>query len=110
MQNDLIQTFVDDLVIQAGFTHTDPQKDADYKEKLTALVSKKLGIEMMKELQEADVEEYLDLVEKESTAEELYNFFSQKIPNLDDKVVAILQNFRSQFLTDLLDAQNMSRN
>ena len=108
MENNFIQMFVDDLVIQAGFTHIDPEKDAEYKEKLMALVSKKLGIEMMKELKEEDMDEYLDLIEKEAEPDQLYQFFSSKITGLDDKVVEILKKFREHFLEDLLDAKNMS--
>lgn len=109
MQNDLIQMFVDDLVAQSGFSNLDPEKSADYKEKLSALVSKKLGIEMMKELREEDMEEYLDLVEKGAEPEKMYNFFHDKIANLDEKVTEILKKFREQFLEDLLDADRMSQ-
>jgi len=110
MQNDLIQAFIDDLVMQAGFKHLTPEKEVEYKSNLAALVSKKMGIEMMKELKEGDVEEYLDLIEKEPAPEQLYQFFKSKIANLDEKVVEILKNFRIQFLEDLIDAKNMSQN
>jgi type I site-specific restriction-modification system R (restriction) subunit len=110
MAFDLILEFTKGLLDEAGFSTLPPEELKDYQDKVVALLSQKLGMEMMKLLKEKDLDDYFDLLDKEPSPQELFDFFSAHIENLDDKVIGILKSFRREFLQNVADSQNMATN
>ncbi|MBP9801967.1 hypothetical protein KBC40_00055 [Patescibacteria group bacterium] len=103
MINDIMLNFVDELLQESGFSG-DLGKHTEYKENILSLVQQRLGTEIMKLMSAEQLEAYLDLVESKPNAEQLSDFFQKNIPELDQKVQAILVSFKKDFLNILASA------
>ena len=96
--DDLIVKFIEDLIKEVGLEDGSKEDVAKYKDDLMGLLQKKLGIEMMKMLSDEHIDEYIKLIEKKPKTDELYDFFSQRIPDFNNKVIVVLNEFKKEFI------------
>lgn len=96
---DLIDKFIEEIIKEAGLENG-PKEDLDkYKEDLLGLLQKKLGIEMMKMLSDEQLDKYIKLIEQQPKADDLFEFFSKNIPDFNNKVTVVLNEFKKEFIT-----------
>ncbi len=109
MATDIIQQFVDSLISEAGLGGGDEGRLQEYRERVMSLVNQFLGIEMMKWLSPRDTEELVDKIGQdiEPTSKEFYEFFSERIDHLDDKIVTALMSFKQDFIENLESVEDV---
>ena len=98
---DLIKEFSIGLMEEAGFGNLPPNEKKMYEQKIIDLATQKIGTEILKSMNDDDQNEYFNLLENNPTQIQIFDFFSQRIPDLDQFVITILRNFRKEFLTQI---------
>lgn len=68
--------------------------------KMTEVVLKRIYVETMDKLTEADQETYAKMIEEKATPEELEKFLVAKIPNYDELVKKVVDGFREEMLKE----------
>jgi len=98
--NDLYQSFVDKIISGLGFENLPEEKKKEVVEVLKQRMDQKILLTIMSNLKDEDVKELDKLVEKGMPTEEIVNFMSSKIENLDDKITEALGNLYEQMVVD----------
>lgn len=87
--------YVEQMIKDSG----DPAQDTqENKQELLKAVNDEINRHLVDLLSEADQEELNTLLDREASDEELNNFFSSKVPNIDEEIAAVLLNFRAMYL------------
>jgi hypothetical protein len=97
MENNPMQEFIDQLIVDAGFGDMPEDFKAEYAERLTEEAHKRLGLAALAELDDGQMEEFEKL--REGGNDELANRFLEG--NIDDftaKMSAALAEFRQTVL------------
>lgn len=105
---DPITTYAEELVKQGGFKHLSP----DYREKFVAQIAEqaqnKLGLMALSNLDQAKMETFAALAEKNPPQGEILKFFRENIKDFDAKMQQSLEEFGADFIrrSKMLDKQN----
>ena len=92
-----IRTYVDALAVEAEVVLPEDEME-EYKTKVEELFTRRLGVDLLNELDEKGLADYDKLVSKGGSKEEVETFFSSRIDNYEEKVKKILEDFRKDYL------------
>ena len=74
---------------------------AEQKNNILAEVQRRLGLEVVKHLEEKDVDDFSVLIKKEDVPpDEMLKFFRERVKNFDEVVKGVLEKFSKEFLAD----------
>jgi hypothetical protein len=93
-QTDLQKTLIEEL----GLASLPQDKQEELLVKMTEVVLKRIFVETMDKLTEADQETYAKMIEENTTPEDLEKFLMEKIPNYDALVKKVVDGFREEML------------
>lgn len=94
---DIIQQFINELLIKAGFSNLATAFLDDYKTKLAVEVQKRIGARALESLKGEDIEAYGELLDKNPSPQALADFFSSRIENFAEKFENWLAEFAADF-------------
>lgn len=97
-ESNAYEIFAKELVKAAELTTENTEADAIYARQLAAEVEKRMGLMVMSELKDDSMPEYLDMIERKTTPEELGAFFVKVIPQFDEKRNKVFEDFAEGFL------------
>ncbi len=101
-QFSFLSGYVRELLNQQGFDNLSEDQISFYVPQITALLEEKLGLEMMPKLNEDQLKEFAELVEKDDASEEEWkNFWYGAIPNFEEEFGKVLKDF-SERVKDIL--------
>jgi hypothetical protein len=86
------QTIIDEL----GLTDLPQEKKDALITKMMEVVLKRIFLETMEKLTEADQEAYSKMIDANATPEELDVFLKEKIPGYDQMVASTISNFKEE--------------
>lgn len=92
------EVFAKELVKAAELTTENTEADAIYVRQLAGEVEKRMGLMVMDELSADSMADYLEMIDKKATPEELGAFFSKNIGNFEDKRNKVFEEFAAGFL------------
>lgn len=93
MQKDLLRNLVFNVLSKKGFDKLPQEEQDKMLPRFVATLEKQIGVELLPLLNEAGVEEFGELLEKEITGEEWYNFWLKYVPDFEDRVKKIVIEF-----------------
>ncbi len=92
-----IRIYIDALAAEAEVVLPEDEME-EYKTKVEELFTRRLGVDLLNELDEKGLADYDKLVSKGGSKEEVETFFSSRIDNYEEKVKKILEDFRKDYL------------
>mgnify|MGYP001581054165 FL=1 len=98
-----LQQFIKDVIKKVGMQNL-PKKFLDeYEDKLTIETQRRIGILMVKELDESGIKEFDKLIQKNLNPDQkiLLNFFNSYIPDFKQKLEKGLEEFAQEFINEL---------
>lgn len=101
--------YVEQMIKDSG----DPSQDTPAnKEELLKSINDEINRHLVDLLSQADQEELNSMLDRDVSDDELNNFFSAKIPNIDEEIAATLLDFRTMYLNpisgqDITEPQNV---
>lgn len=100
MQEDVIQKFINQILIEAKIDQMPEDFKKEYTEKLAQEAQRRLGIVAMDELDEQGIRDLEGFMKKKGMpkSQELMEFFSQRIPDFENKVISALRQFADEFI------------
>ncbi len=90
-QTQLQQTLIDEL----GLSTLPPEKQEELLVKMTEVVLKRIFVETMEKLSEADQEEYSKMIDANAAPEEVEKYLTEKIANYDEMVKKVVEDFKN---------------
>jgi len=91
-QNEIQKNIIDEL----GLSGLPEEKKKELSEKMTEVVLKRIFIETMYRLSEEDQAGYEKMIDENAGPEEVEKFLREKIPNYDDMIKKILEDFKEE--------------
>lgn len=95
-QNQMQQTIIDEL----GLAELPQEKQGQLLVKMTEVVLKRIFLETMEKLTEAQQAEYEKMIDENVPPEKLENFLQEKIANYEEMVKKIIFDFKEEMKTD----------
>lgn len=92
------ELFAQELVKAAELTTENTEADALYVRQLAEEVEKRMGLTVMSELKDDTMVEYLEMIDRKATPEEIGAFFAKSIPHFTDKRDKVFEDFAKGFL------------
>ena len=92
-----MRTYIDALALEAEVVLPEDEME-EYKTKMEELFTRRLGVELLNELDEKGLADYDKLTLESGSKEEIETFFSSRIENYEGKVKKILEDFRKDYL------------
>jgi len=89
--------FITALLSKAELTDATGKVDADYVDRLAEQLEKKMGLFVMGKLSADDLNTYYEKVDNKASAEELNQFFVEKIPNFAQEQKKFLDDYAYNF-------------
>lgn len=98
---DVIATYVAELLKKAGIESLPEDFKTDYVQKLTAEVQQRLGIMALTELDEDGLQKFEKIMRENETPDQkmLLEFFNSEITDFEAKVQKTLSQFSEEFLS-----------
>lgn len=93
-----VRGFLENLILDAGLTPLDETAREQMIQELYIRLDNFLTSEIIKSLPPEQLEEFVQLNEREASQEEINQFMTEKIPNAQDLFGAALVNFRDLYL------------
>ncbi|MFA6534017.1 MAG: DUF5663 domain-containing protein [Patescibacteria group bacterium] len=97
-QNQEILGFIDDLIKQAGLDQVPEDFKVRYRDQLAAEAQKRLGLEMMKHLDAAGLDEFAALTEENAKPAAMQVFLAKAVPNYAALAQEAMKAFAGEFL------------
>lgn len=99
MDKDPIAMFVEKIVADAGLDKLPEEFKNDYMLKMHVEIQKRLGVMAIKELDKKGQDEYATMIEsgKELEPQKVYDFLKERIPEFEQKIITILEEFGKEF-------------
>ena len=91
-QSDIQKTLIEEL----GLDNLPKEKQEQLTIKMTEVILKRIFLETVEKLSEADQETYSQMIENKATPEELEKFLNEKISNYDEMVKKIADDFKEE--------------
>jgi hypothetical protein len=91
-QNGIQQTIIDEL----GLSDLSQEKKDALLTKMMEVVLKRIFLETMEKLSEADQEAYSKMIDNNATPEELDVFLKEKIADYDQMIAGIIDGFKEE--------------
>ncbi len=94
-QIDFLSGYIEALFTQLGFNDLSEEQKNVYIPRFTALLEEKIGIELLPQLDDAQLDRFVELIDKRelSDAKTWSEFWHGAITNFDEKVGNILKEF-----------------
>jgi len=89
------------LIEELGLTGLPQEKQDELMIKMTEVILKRIFVETMDKLTEADQEAYGKMVETETNPEELEKFLAEKIPGYDEMIKKIVDDFKEEMKKEI---------
>jgi len=86
------QTFLDEL----GLGDLPQEKQEAILVKMTEVILKRIFLETVEKLSDTDKEDYAQMIESQSEPDQIENFLKEKIPNYEEMVKEIVENFKKE--------------
>ncbi len=97
-----LESFVDYLMTESGYTGLAPEYQASYREQLSAQVYRRIGLIAMNELPESKAAEFANLLGDDPAKvnqTEVEQFLTASIPDFSTKLQVGLDQFAKEFLS-----------
>ena len=91
-QNKIQSDFLDEL----GLSGVSEEKKEELLVSMTEVLLKRIFIEIMEKLPEADQNEYAKIIEGKAEPDKVEAFLKEKIPNYDEIVKEVIENFKEE--------------
>ena len=105
-QLEQINTFLDEMLLQANLSNLPDTFKDEYKDRLFAEIQKRIGIMALNNLSEKDAEEFSNLVVKtQTTQDDVMNFLRQRVTDLQEKITEVLIQFQNEFVKGAQDTR-----
>lgn len=85
-----------------GISDLSDDKQKEIIEKATEVLLKKIFLQIVEQLSEEDEKTYMELLDKESSPEDIDKFLTEKIPNHNDNIEKMVE----EFITEMKAAAN----
>ena len=107
--DNIMEQYVNQIMQQAGIADLPEDFKKDYVEKLSVEAQRRLGIMALGEMDESGIKDFEKLMaeNKEPKPEQLMEFFKQRVPDFQTKVIETLKQFAQEFVTG---ANNLRKN
>lgn len=92
-QQDIIQQ---DLIKELGLENLSRDKQEELIIKMTETVLKRIFLETVSKLNEKDQETYAQMIEQQSSPEEMEKFLQEKIAGYDEMVKKVVDDFKEE--------------
>lgn len=99
MQNDNLNKFIDQIIIQARLDKMPKDFLDEYSKKLKIEAMKRLGIAAVKELKEEQIEEFNKLSESSGDQEKINEYLEANIENFEEKMTQALTEFGQEVVS-----------
>lgn len=96
-QNQLQQTILDEL----GLSDLPEDKKNELLTKMTEVILKRIFVETMDKLSEADQQQYEQMIEQNVSPEELEGFLREKISDYDTMIQRIVEGFKEDMKKEI---------
>ncbi len=97
-------SFIDDLLSEVDSAEISSEDLPQLKALLLLELQEVINVHLVSKLSEKDQKELEKLLDRDPTAKELDQFFTQRIPNLEGEIMIALLSFRSAFLSSNLSS------
>ena len=98
MKNQIVE-FLQQLINEADLKHLPDDFKSRYIEQLRMLVEERIGILALEELHEEHVKDFQKMLNgSDKEQEKIGDFLREHVPEFEQKVQAVLEEFRNQFL------------
>ena len=91
-QSQIQKTLLDEL----GLTNLSQEKQEELVIKMTEVLLKRMFLETVEKLNEADQGAYAEMIEKKADPEEIEKFLTEKISNYDAMLEKIVADFKEE--------------
>ncbi|PWB38995.1 MAG: hypothetical protein C3F02_01135 [Parcubacteria group bacterium] len=108
---DVIATYVAELLTKAGIDALPEEFKKDYLQKLRAEVEQRLGIMALGELDEDGLKKFEQIMRENETPDQkmLLEFFNKEIPDFEAKVKKTLAQFSEEFLSSAAKLMDLKK-
>lgn len=86
------------LLDEMGLTDLPPEKQEELLVKMTEVVLKRIFVETVEKLSPDDQDAYAKMIEEKAGPEEAEKFLMEKIPDYDEMVKKVVDDFRAEML------------
>lgn len=93
MANNYIEQFITRVIKEAGLDKMPKDFLDEYARKLSEEAKKRLGVAVMKELDESEIEQLNKIMGKAGSEDEVNNFLASRVENFGEKMAAALEEF-----------------
>ncbi len=102
MTQDLGKVFIEKILTEAGLSDLPEEYKEQYIPKLEEQINRRIGIIIIDNLKGEDSEKFADMinVSPAPSASQLQEFFSDKIPDLEEKIRIGLSEFAAEFISN----------
>jgi hypothetical protein len=90
-----------DIIKELGLSELAPEKQQELLINMTEAVLQRIFVKTMICLSEAEQNEYADMVEQGTTAEDMDEFLKEKIPDYEEMVKKIINDFKEEMKKDI---------
>jgi len=104
---DPIQAYIEQLFVTAGLDNLPSDIKDEYSERLGVEVNRRIGLAMMDSMDEKSLGEFNTLMEKdEVTPDDARGFFSARVPDYEDKMQKVFEDFAKEFVDSAAQLKN----
>lgn len=101
-QFDFLSVYVEKILYENGLDRLSDEQKKVYVPQITSHLEERLGIEMLPKLSGENLEVFTRLAESENTKDEDWkNFWYSAVPNFEEELKLILENFSKSVATIL---------
>jgi len=93
-----LETFVDSLIDEKGFSDIDPRMLAEMKNDLMNRIEDRLNMIIIKNMPGVNIAEFEKMMDEDKSDEELQKFVEEKIPDIMGLVAVDLARFKDVYL------------
>lgn len=90
--------FVDEMLKETGLANLTPEQKQIYVPQMTALLEQRIGLKLVPQLDETQMQNLADLADKDASAEAWKTFWYNAIPNFEEQIKNILSEFAAQII------------
>ena len=95
--HDPVRGYVESLLTEVGLSGLSTEQRADCVTTLMIEAQRRVGLDMMKTLDDDSKEYFKDLMARDATEEEVAAFFNVRIPDHKKRVESSLEDFGNEF-------------
>ena len=97
-----LMSFAENVVKSAGFDNLEENFKNDMKEQIVSEANKRIGMMVISEMNEEELQKYQELLQKhkdEPESEEVQKYAAETISELPQKIILTLKMYRDEFVS-----------